>query len=146
MVIDISVALSNVFLPAFYHRLRARKLEAWVLRNLGKSDFEQRIEFLLRVLFRRHRPFARAQDLIGREVVAVIGSFLVAHPLGLSLGALVVSGGNVEAAVAATVKVSLAPQASVTRAHPARSSRDFKYIAALPHFSNQPSAIGRESL
>lgn len=51
---------------------------------------------------------------MGREVVAVISGFFIAHPLGLSFGALVVLRGVVMAAIAAGVEVVIALGAGIT--------------------------------
>jgi hypothetical protein len=48
-----------------------------------------------------------ARGTLGGKIIAVVGGFLVAHPLDLRLGALIVFCGVVEAAIAAGMEVEI---------------------------------------
>lgn len=65
------------------------------------------------------------------EVIAVVCGFLIAHPLGLGFGALVMFGGVVESAITAGMKVGPAAGALIAGADPL-TRLDFEGLAALP--------------
>lgn len=67
----------------------------------------------------------------GLEVIAVVGGFLIAHPLGLRLGALVMLCGIVEPAIPAGMKVSAAGGTLLAAANPF-TRFDFEGFAAFP--------------
>lgn len=80
------------------------------------SGLEQGIEFLLGFFGGRRRAARSAQNRVGRKVVAIIRRFLIANPLGLGFGALVVFTRVVKLAVSAGMEVEVALRANVARA------------------------------
>ena len=81
---------------------------------------------------------------IGREVIAVIGSFFFAGPFGLGLSALVVLAWVVEPAVPAGMEVGVATGAGVPLAD-AVTHRNLNCLPAFPAIELHNSGVGGQA-
>ena len=107
---------------------------------------ERRIELLLCFVGRGGRIVAGHQDKVRLEVIAEVGGFFTADPVGLGLGALVVFSGVIEPAVATGVEVRVALGAGVTICD-AAARGVLNLVAAFPaQQSHQSSVVSRSGL